>query len=270
MMASAALLVGVPSPAPSALPDGNHTWPALTGVRNDLAAVRDMLLDAVDPLPALSIVTLVEPGDTTAEKIKQALDRQTGQLEAGDTLILMLNGHGYHVPDADGDEGADDTWDEVFIASDGVPILDDEFSTRWGSLESGVTIIGLIDTCFAETSGDQLVHPAMVLPEPDLSIAVRTLEGASRLFLSASLQEQSAYETTVESGRRGVLSAALTGVWSLTKGARVSYGTLFGYAKELASQYDGRQTTRARFTGPALSAVLSRSPFSIVSSASRT
>lgn len=260
-MASVALLIGVPRPSASRFADRVVHWPKLRGVEDDLLAVEEMLLQAVRPLEARSIIKLIEPLDTTAKNIKDRLDQYVGQLTAGDTFILMLDGHGYHVPDADGDER--DGWDEVFIASDGTPVLDDEFASRWARVDKNVTIIGLVDSCFADTSGNNMVHPATVLAEPDLPVTVRTQDCAPRLFFSASLEDQAAYETSVTGQARGVLSAALTDVWALTKGSRKSYATLFGYAHMLAAQYDSRQTTRARFTGPALARIENLPPFSI-------
>lgn len=260
-MASRALLIGVPNPQPTRLPDRVVTWPELHGVGNDLAAVRHMLLEADQPLPDLSIITLIEPDDTTATNIKVQLDRHLGQLEPGDTFILMLNGHGYRVPDVDGDE--DDGWDEVFIASDGAPVLDDEFALRWKELHRDVTVIGLVDTCYADTSGLLIDHPARLLPAPALPVTYWQDDGASRLFFSASLQDEEAFETQVPGVSRGVMSAALTDVWFLTRGARRSYETLFGYAHHLANQYDRRQTTRARFVGRESAPILSRPPFSV-------
>lgn len=220
-----------------------------------------MLLQAAHPLTEQSIVTLIEPRDTTAKNINDQLDHHVGQLQPGDTFILMLDGHGYQVPDTDGDDR--DGWDEVFIASDGKPVLDDEFAARWNSLGPDVRIVGLVDTCSADTSGLNFAHPATLLAAPTLSVTVQTREGASRLFLSASLQEMEAYETVVTGQQRGVLSAAITDVWSLTKGARGSYKTLFGYAQQLAAQYDRRQIPRARFIGPALAPIENLAPFSV-------
>lgn len=260
-MASAAVLIGVANPEPTTLPDRVVTWPALQGVEADLRAVGAMLREAAHPLPSLSIVTLLNPDDTTAQNINKRLDHYVGQLQAGDTFILLLDGHGYHVPDSDGDDG--DGWDEVFIASDGVPILDDEFASRWNRVPEGVTIIGLVDTCFADSSGLFIEHPAENLPTPSLSVAVRTRKGASRFFFSASLQKQEAFETVVGGAYRGVLSASLTDVWHLTDGARKSYSTLFGFAQLLAAFYDHRQTTSARFVGPALEPIADLPPFSV-------
>lgn len=264
-MASAAVLIGVPRPRPTLLPDGTvMEWAELRGVENDLAAVRSMLLQAVpQPLKAISIITLVEPSDTTAANINSRLDHYVGQLKPGDTFILVLNGHGYHVQDVDGDEGTGDPWDEVFIASDGQPILDDEFSKRWNQLDKEVTIIGLVDTCFADTSGLFIDHPARLLSRSDLPATYRQADGATRLFFFASLAGEKAYETNLTDGPRGVLSAALTDVWSMTEGARESYATLFGYAHQLAKQYDRRQTTRVRIAGQELLPLLARPPFSI-------
>lgn len=259
-MASKAVLIGVPNPQPSTFSARTVNWAPLFGVRDDLEAVRQMLLGAAQPLEDASIITLLDPDDTTAANINRLLDHEVEQLEPSDTFILVLDGHGYRVADVDGDDG--DGWDEVFIASDGIPVLDDEFAKRWDKVDGDVTIIGLVDTCYADTSGLRLDHPARLLGEPALPVTYRHSEGASRLFFSASLQDEKAFETN-ESGPRGVMSAALTDVWSLTKGARHSYATLFGYAHQLAKQYDRRQTTRVRVTGRALEPILSLAPFSL-------
>lgn len=259
-MASRAVLIGVPKPKPSTFAQRTVMWGPLDGVEKDLDDVRAMLLGAAQPLEEKSIITLLDPDDTTAANINGLLDHEVGQLEPGDTFILMLDGHGYRVPDIDGDDG--DGWDEVFIASDGIPVLDDEFAERWDKVNKDVTIIGLVDTCYADTSGLRLDHPARLLGDPAISVTYRHSDGPSRLFFSASLQDEEAFETK-ESGPRGVMTAALTDVWFLTKGARHSYETLFGYAHQLAKQYDRRQTTRVRVTGCTLEPLLSLTPFSV-------
>lgn len=259
-MASKAVLIGVPTPKPSTFAGRTVNWVPLLGVKDDLEAVRQMLLGAAQPLEEKSIITLLDPVDTTAANIHGLLEHEVGQLKPGDTFILMLDGHGYRVEDIDGDDR--DGWDEVFIASDGIPVLDDEFARRWDEVDEAVTIIGLVDTCHADTSGFWLDHPARLLGDPALPVTYRHSEGPSRLFFSASLQDEEAFETN-ESGPRGVMTAALTDVWNLTEGARHSYATLFGYALQLAKQYDRRQTPRVRITGRAIEPLLSLAPFSV-------
>ncbi len=261
-MSSAALLVGVPAPAPSQIDGRTVPWQPLPGVANDLAHIRDMLRSAPDAIDETAILTLVRPHDTTPDNILAQLDRLTAPLAAGDTFVLYLSGHGFHVADDDGDEA--DGRDEVFIASDGTPMRDDLFAERWRRLPDGVTVIGLIDTCCAESNARALTHPATTLATPPtLAATTHTGGGASLLFLAASLEQQSAYETTVTGMPRGVLSAALTDVWQLTPRGRESLGFLFGFTQQLAAMYDARQTTNLTYIGRDYPLTMARAPFSV-------
>jgi len=260
-MASAAVLIGVPNPDSTLITGRQFYWDGLEGVANDLAAVRAVLLGAATPLSPMSILTLIHPGDTTAANIKKVLDERCGQLQAGDTFVMMLNGHGYHVVDKSGDEL--DRWDEVFIASDGKVILDDEFAERWSKVPEDATIIGLVDTCHADTSGLLAFPPMQSAPRTNLKLIGREDSAPSKLFFSASLEGQNAYERDVRGRMRGVLSGALTDTWSFSEGPRQSYATLFSAAQQRATELDNRQTTRVRFIGPDSDNTLSRRPFSI-------
>ncbi|MCX7016052.1 MAG: caspase family protein [Candidatus Sumerlaeota bacterium] len=85
---------------PGCARDGDRISGYLTGARHT---------------PEPQIVRLKD-SQATAQAIADALDRIAGQAEEGDWLVFYYSGHGFYVPDRDGDEG--DGFDEALTPYD--------------------------------------------------------------------------------------------------------------------------------------------------------
>lgn len=172
-----ALLIGVDKyaqPPPTSPPISD-----LRGPRNDVALMRDLLIDkygfsATDN----SIVTLLGSQATVAA-IRAAFKAhlvENAKKQPDAKVIFYFSGHGSHLPDFDGDEG--DGVDETLVAYDsrsagGQDIVDDEIEKWLIELEqytSNVTVI--FDSCNAGT-GTKDIGPAAVVarslpPNPNM------------------------------------------------------------------------------------------------------
>jgi hypothetical protein len=68
--------------------------------------------------------------------------------QAGDLLFFLYSGHGSYILDKNGDET--DGYDEMILACDLQPVLDDELKTLiQANLKSGVTLFAMFDSCFS-------------------------------------------------------------------------------------------------------------------------
>lgn len=137
---------------------------ALVGPPHDVALLRDVLVGRLGATPE-DVTTLVDPTDPvrapTRRTILRGLARLGREANAGDTVFVLLAGHGTQVLDLDGDEP--DGLDEVFLAADarprrpedvGVPggILDDELGAALDVvLARGARAVLVVDACHAGT-----------------------------------------------------------------------------------------------------------------------
>lgn len=68
--------------------------------------------------------------------------------QAGDLLFFLYSGHGSYILDKNGDEK--DGYDEMILACDMQPVLDDELkSLIQANLKPGVTLFSMFDSCFS-------------------------------------------------------------------------------------------------------------------------
>jgi metacaspase-1 len=92
---------------------------------------------------------LLLTGDATSANVTAALRDAAGRLEQGDILFLTYSGHGGQVPDTNGDEPAGEDGgpkDETWVLYDR-QLVDDELYQVWGSLQPGVRVFVLSDSC---------------------------------------------------------------------------------------------------------------------------
>lgn len=89
----------------------------------------------------------------TRHNITMALKWLTKASQSGDSLVFYYAGHGSHVPDVNGDEkdGLDEALCPVDYSVSG-KILDDEINRILvAPLPHGVTLHGIMDTCYSGT-----------------------------------------------------------------------------------------------------------------------
>lgn len=89
---------------------------------------------------------LVLTTDATSANVLQALDDAGSQLSGGDIFFLTYSGHGGQVPDTNADEPGEEAKDETWVLYDR-QLVDDELYKFWGSLEPGVRVFVLSDSC---------------------------------------------------------------------------------------------------------------------------
>lgn len=92
----------------------------------------------------------------TGDRIVQGIRRAADQLRAGDMFLLTFSGHGWHLPDKNGDEV--DKQDEAWVAYDR-PVIDDELYLEFARFAPGVRLVVVSDSCFSGTIGGAVRPP---------------------------------------------------------------------------------------------------------------
>lgn len=139
--------------------------PPLQGMANDVRDMRQLALDTLGYRPE-QIKTLVD-GEATRAGILDALDQWLIKgSQPGDRILFYYSGHGYQMPDTDGDE--QDGLDETLVSADTTldqqgqfrnMISDDELQARFERLaDRQVTIV--VDSCHSGTITRSLADPA--------------------------------------------------------------------------------------------------------------
>ncbi|SMH31854.1 caspase family protein [Azospirillum agricola] len=133
----------------------------LDGSANDARSMRDFAIERWGFKP--NDVKLLIDGEATRSAILSALDAWlVSGTKPGDTVLFFFSGHGYRVPDLNGDEALRnpaDNQDEVIVAFDGRLrqgggyegfVLDDEIDERLKRLKDRQVVM-LFDSCFSGT-----------------------------------------------------------------------------------------------------------------------
>jgi metacaspase-1 len=84
--------------------------------------------------------------DATSANVLQALGDAASQLQTGDIFFVTYSGHGGQVPDTNADEPGEEAKDETWVLYDR-QLVDDELYKVWGSLQPGVRVFVLSDSC---------------------------------------------------------------------------------------------------------------------------
>lgn len=144
-----------------------ENYGAIPPVYNDIATVRDTLVDYCDWLP--DHITILLNENSTKANVMQGI-RSLKQYDSSDSLFLIvLASHGWVVEDEDGDEAAypnigdregNDPWDECWQPYDGIPggqgeaslmvnfIIDDELKLLFDELDfQGKLVVDFICCC---------------------------------------------------------------------------------------------------------------------------
>lgn len=138
-----AVLVGVPSTTAQCVPGGHFDNTATAGVLNDLARMRELLIDRIHFDPS-RITTLTSSTQTTPTAILATL-RQL-KPAPNDLVLFYFSGHGDQIKDISGDE--EDSLDEVLAGSNAC-LLDDDLRSIWIGYGHQVRIVMIVDACHA-------------------------------------------------------------------------------------------------------------------------
>lgn len=251
-----------------------HVKP-LIGSGDDARAMRDFAIQRWGFAPA-DVLTLTD-GEATQAAILGALDRWlVDGTKRGDTVLFYFSGHGYFVPDRDGDEKARDPadgWDEVLVAVDGRAnrdgyegmVLDDEIAARLKKLKDR-RVVMLFDTCHSGTmtrsvgggSGGMAKTPdlAPIVAGMSRSVSDADYRGAQRIqpdmtdgtdaggqvvaFYAASSTEQAMVNLTVNPPRGVFTEAFLRGAAGAADASRngvVSLAEIDSFVRAEAKAY---------------------------------
>jgi len=120
-------------------------------------------------------ITKLQDKQATLAAITQTLKQFATQVGPNDRVLIYFSGHGYHVPDQNGDE--DDEWDEAWLTYDTqfndddkieTLLLDDDVDKLLKQIPSK-NILVILDSCFSGTATKGLsLSPAGVLGEADI------------------------------------------------------------------------------------------------------
>lgn len=177
-MTSRALVVGIPTTSYAGLPD-------LPGALTDVGRVERTLHTHKFEVRALHTPS------PTCSAVKDGLTRLAAETLSGDLGVIYFSGHGYRIPDDNGDEN--DDWDEALVCADDA-IVDDWFrDTLWSGVHPGSRFIVIVDACHGQTAAFGLAVEEDV-PVPPLQPAPES--GVWRLVLAACRDEK----TTVDLG----------------------------------------------------------------------
>lgn len=142
----------------------------------------------------------------TVEEFSAALVRLRDATAPGDLAVVYFSGHGYQLPDNDGDEW-DDTWDECLVLSNDV-IRNDWFRKHfWPDTQSDTRWITCVDACFSASIVRWLDKPK---PPTVPQRTVAPARGSWRIDLAAAPDGEQALQLTKESGGFGEAMAWMT------------------------------------------------------------
>ncbi|HEX8358922.1 MAG TPA: caspase family protein [Longimicrobium sp.] len=95
-------------------------------------------------------IHVLRGADATRGATLRLLGDAVRALEPRHTLFVTFNGHGSHVPDADGDER--DRWDETWCLHD-ADLIDDELVETWRQAAPGTRVVVVTESCFSGGMG---------------------------------------------------------------------------------------------------------------------
>lgn len=202
-----ACIVGVAAPDPFRFRGERFAFGTATGVDGDVDFYTGLLYDEVPSNRLLFAGAKTRRHDTTRDALLSHLTQLAGDTRAGDTLLLVLVGHGFQVRDDPDQPDEADGFDEVFAAAD-QPIVDDDFAALWATMRSDANVIVFADTCSSHTIGIRGGRW-------DEHINSSASGGPSRLSLAASMPFETAASEPARwgPGARGIFSQALEVAW---------------------------------------------------------
>jgi hypothetical protein len=151
----------------------------------------------------IKILTDVTPIKPTKTEILNQLTQLIKNATSGDVLFFYYSGHGSNTYDTNGDET--DKTDEMLVSLDLKPVLDDELKNILKTyMKSGVTLIGLFDSCHSGTVLDLKYQYSYngTFTEND---KVTECNG-NVLMISGCMDEQTSVEAYVNNKLQGALT----------------------------------------------------------------
>ena len=142
-----------------------------------------------DALAALGFdVRLMRDGEATMEGIIEGMRKLVSDARSGDVLAFQFAGHGYELPDLDGDEGGGP--DQALVPFDfdtGGFVLDDDIYRVFSAIKPDISLTVFLDNCNSGT-GTRLFRNV-----PDKAVA-KIIETGRARFLKTDRDERDALE----------------------------------------------------------------------------
>ncbi|GJU96107.1 hypothetical protein Tco_1320863 [Tanacetum coccineum] len=177
----------------------------------------------------------------TKRNIQGALQWLVRGCKSGDSLLFYYSGHGCRVPDEDGDEI--DGYDEALCPLDykvAGPLLDDEINaTIVAPLPHGVTLHGVIDTCFSGTVLDLPFLCTMNRDElykwEEHQLIYKGSRGGKAMCISACTDNQNSADTSAFTGNPiGALTFSF--INAIETERKQTYGRLLASMRKVINQ----------------------------------
>lgn len=247
-----ACVVGVAAPAPFRFRGERFTFGTAAGVDGDVDFYTGLIYDQIPSNRLVFTDARTSWRDTTRDALLSHLKHLADDTQAGDTLLLVLVGHGFQVRDDPDRPDEPDGFDEVFAASD-LPIVDDDFASLWATMRTDANVIVFADTCSSHSIG-------IKGGRSDEHINSAASSGPSRLSLAASMPFETAGSepARVGDGSRGIFSQALEVAWQGQQPA--TYLDWFQATASHVSAARPKQHPQLLYIGPD-DKLLNRQPF---------
>ena len=232
-MTARALVVAVPNPCGGLAP--------LPGTTADAGAMSKLLAGR-----GFDEVSLYAQG-LTVDGFATQLLRLREATVADDLAVVYFAGHGYRIPDTNGDEG--DGQDECLVCSD-LLLTNDWFRDAfWPNTQEGSWWVTCADTCFSATVFRGLVQVREEEIPDDVARPMRTLptpSGAARIWLAAAGEKEQALEVApVDGAQYGWYSRQLFNLLS-TDGDLTYRALWYRLQKRWAADKASKYSTLAR------------------------
>lgn len=219
-MTARALVVGVPATSVNYLP----SLKTVTGDATEVARL----------LGGRGVDVWLHAGGITVESFSRSLLDLREVTAPGDMALLYFSGHGFRVPDNDGDEW-DDAWDECLVLSDNL-LRDDWFrDSFWPRTRPNTKWVTCIDSCFSASA----VRGIGVEPPPIQILPVKPKSGSWRIDLAAAPDDEIALQLTGKAEGFGKAMGWMTVrvLEHLAASPEATYRTMWSAVQERARTY---------------------------------
>jgi hypothetical protein len=209
----------------------------LYGCINDTTLIKERI--SKNGFNSINIVTDLTSKRATRDNILEELKNLLINSQAGDLLFFLYSGHGSYTIDRNNDET--DGRDELIIACDQKPILDDELKTLiQTNLKSGVTLFAMFDSCFSGTVLDLRYQYMDSLNYDNYTENGKVLDTLGNVFMISGCNDK---QTSADSVFNDQANGAMT--WSLLESLKqkpnCSWRELVKNMRALLKEYNYQQ-----------------------------
>lgn len=201
----------------------------LNGCIDDTTRIKDFLSKKnFTQFNVITDLTNVKPSKTN---ILNEFKNFVSNAENGDVLFFYFSGHGSYINDRNKDEI--DGRDEMIVSSDLQMVLDDELKSILNvHLKSGVTIIGMFDSCHSGTMFDlKYCYNDSTNFDKYSENNLTTECSGNVLLISGCMDAQTSAEALIDGNPQGAMSWSF--METLNKSSDISWRELLKSMREL-------------------------------------